>query len=45
MLFMIMKGLRWVEGEDSKMRLEETCVVYIVVRPTVGRGLRLEPVS
>ena len=34
-----------MEGEDSKMYLEEACVVYIVVRPSVGRGLRLEDVS
>ena len=27
------------------MCLEETCVVYLVVRPSVGRGLRLEEVS
>ena len=66
-----LKGLRWVEGEDSKMyleetcvtllnckafggshglrtrrcHLEETCVVYLLVSPSVGRGLRLEDVS
>ena len=27
------------------MYLEETCVVYLIVRPSVGRGLRLEDVS
>ena len=25
--------------------LEQTCVVYLIVRPSVGRGLRLEDVS
>ena len=32
-------------GEDSKMNLEETCVAYIIVRPSVSRGSRLEDVS
>ena len=27
------------------MYLEETCDVYLIVRPSVGRGLRLEDVS
>ena len=27
------------------MYLEETCVVYLIVRPSVGRGLRLEDAS
>ena len=27
------------------MDLEQTCVVYLIVRPSVGRGLRLEDVS
>ena len=27
------------------MYLEETCVVYVIVSPSVGRGLRLEDVS
>ena len=27
------------------MDFEQTCVVYLVVRPSVGRGLRLEDVS
>ena len=27
------------------MYVEQTCVVYLIVRPSVGRGLRLEDVS
>ena len=27
------------------MYFEQTCVVYLIVRPSVGRGLRLEDVS
>ena len=27
------------------MDFEQTCVVYLIVRPSVGRGLRLEDVS
>ena len=27
------------------MLFEQTCVVYLIVRPSVGRGLRLEDVS
>ena len=27
------------------MYVEQTCVVYFIVRPSVGRGLRLEDVS
>ena len=27
------------------MYFEQTCVVYLIVRPSVGRGLRLENVS
>ena len=27
------------------MYFEKTCVVYLIVRPSVGRGLRLEDVS
>ena len=26
------------------MYFEQTCVVYLIVRPSVGRGLRLEDV-
>ena len=26
------------------MYLEEPCVVYLIVRPSVGRGIRLEDV-
>ena len=26
-------------------RLEQTCVFYLIARPSVGRGLRLEDVS
>ena len=34
-----------MEGYDSKMYFEEDCVVYLIVRRVVGRGLRLEDVS
>ena len=27
------------------MYVEQACVVYLIVRPSVGRGLRLEDVS
>ena len=27
------------------MYVEQTCVVYVIARPSVGRGLRLEDVS
>ena len=27
------------------MYFEQTCVVYLIVRPSAGRGLRLEDVS
>ena len=27
------------------MYVEQTCVVYLIVRPSVGRGLRLEDVN
>ena len=27
------------------MYFEQTCVVYLIVRPSVGRGLRLEYVT
>ena len=27
------------------MYFEKTCVVYLIVRPSVGRGLRLKDVS
>ena len=27
------------------MYFEQTCAVYLIVRPSVGRGLRLEDVS
>ena len=27
------------------MCFEQTCIVYLIVRPSVGRGLRLEDVS
>ena len=27
------------------MYFEQTCVVYLIVRPSVGRGLRLEDVA
>ena len=27
------------------MHFEQTCAVYLIVRPSVGRGLRLEDVS
>ena len=27
------------------MYFEQTCVVYLIVRPSVGRGLRLEDIS
>ena len=27
------------------MYVEQTCVVYVIARPLVGRGLRLEDVS
>ena len=27
------------------MYFEQTCVVYFIVRPSVGRGLRLEMIS
>ena len=27
------------------MYFEQTCVIYLIVRPSVGRGLRLEDVA
>ena len=27
------------------MYFQQTCVVYLIVRPSVGRGLRLDDVS
>ena len=32
-------------SRGKKMDFEQTCVVYLIVRPSVGRGLRLEDVS
>ena len=28
-------------SRGKKMDFEQTCVVYLIVRPSVGRGLRL----
>ena len=32
-------------SRGKKMYVEQTCVVYLIARPSVGRGLRLEDVS
>ena len=29
-------------SRGKKMYVEQTCVVYLIARPSVGRGLRLE---
>ena len=31
--------------EARRLICEQTCAVYLIVRPSVGRGLRLEDVS
>ena len=37
------RGLRLGDvSRGKKMHFEQTCVVYLIVRPSVGRGLRLE---
>ena len=36
------RGLRLEDvSRGKKMSFEQTCVVYLIVRPSVGRGLRL----
>ena len=38
-------GLRFEDvSGGKKMYFEQTCVAYLFVRPSVGRGLRLEDV-
>ena len=48
-LDLIVFGGSRLEDEDvsrgKKMYCEQTCAVYLIVRPSVGRGLRLEDVS
>ena len=40
------RGLRLEDiARGKKMYVEQTCVVYLIVRPSVGRGLALEDVS
>ena len=40
------RGLRLEDvARGKKMYFEQTCVVYLIVRPSAGRGLRLEDVS
>ena len=40
------RGLRLEDiSRGKKMYFEQTCVVYVIVRPSVGRRLRLEDVS
>ena len=40
------RGLRLEDvSRGKKMCFEQTCVVYLIVRPSAGRGLRLEDVS
>ena len=40
------RGLRLEDvSRGKKMHFEQTCAVYLTVRPSVGRGLRLEDVS
>ena len=39
------RGLRLEDiARGKKMYFEQTCVVYVIVRPSVGRRLRLEDV-
>ena len=40
------RGLRLEDvSRGKKMYVEQTCVVYVIARPSLGRGLRLEDVS
>ena len=40
------RGLRPEDvSRGKKVYFEQTCVVYLIVRPSAGRGLRLEDVS
>ena len=37
------RGLRLENiSRGKKMYFEQTCVVYLIIRPSAGRGLRLE---
>ena len=43
-------GWSWVKAKrfisrQEEVYFEQTCAVYLIVRPSVGRGLRLEDVS
>ena len=39
------RGLRLEDVSGSKMYFEQICVFYSIVRPSVGRGFRLEDVQ
>ena len=42
----MVRGLRLEDvSRGKKMYFQQTCVVYLIVWPLVGRGLRLEDVS